>query len=152
MNLKNQRRIAAKILKVGKNRVWFDNDRLPEIKEAITKADIKSLVKDKAIQARPENANSRFRIKKNLSQKRKGRKQGKGSRKGKKTARLSGKKLWTAKVRTQRVLLKSLKEKQMITPSTFRELYAMSKGGYFRSRRHIKLYMEEHKLIKPTKK
>ena len=33
MNLSNQKRISAKLMKVGKKRVWFDSNRLDEIKE-----------------------------------------------------------------------------------------------------------------------
>ena len=39
-----QRRLAAQMLKCGKNRVKFDPDSLEEIKEAITKADIRGLI------------------------------------------------------------------------------------------------------------
>jgi hypothetical protein len=35
-------------------------------------------------------------------------------------------------------------EKNIITKLAYRELYLKSKGGYFRSRRHIKLYLDEH--------
>ena len=41
MNLKLQKELARKVLKVGKDRVWIDPDHLEEIKEAITRADIK---------------------------------------------------------------------------------------------------------------
>ncbi len=46
MRLKSQRRLAAQLLKIGENKVWFDEDRLEEVKEAITKVDIKKLIKD----------------------------------------------------------------------------------------------------------
>ena len=39
-----QKRLAAQILKCGRNRVRFDPDRLEDIKEAITKTDIRSLI------------------------------------------------------------------------------------------------------------
>ncbi len=147
MNLKTQKRLAAQILKIGKGRVWFDPSRLDEIKEAITNADLRSLIKDSAIQKRPEKSISRFRVRKNLVQKRKGRKQGLGSRKGKKTARLSAKRLWMNRIRAQRNLLSSLKEKSLIENKTFRDLYKKSKGGFFRSRQHIMLYLNENKLF-----
>jgi ribosomal protein L19E len=47
-------------------------------------------------------------------------------------------------VRVQRAFLRLLSEKNIITRKAFRELYLKSKGGYFRSRRHIKLYLQEH--------
>ena len=49
MKFKSQKGLAAKVLKIGVNRVWFDPFRLEDIKQAITRADIKELVKDKAI-------------------------------------------------------------------------------------------------------
>ena len=52
MRLKIQKRLAAQILKSSENDIWLDSNRLDEIKEAITKADIKSLIKDKAIKAK----------------------------------------------------------------------------------------------------
>ncbi len=52
------------------------------------------------------------------------------------------------KVRTQRKLIKLLKEKKIITPNLYRNLYSKVTGNFFRSRRHIKLYLEEHKLTK----
>ncbi len=148
MNLKNQRKIAAGVLNIGVNRVWFDEDRLEEIKEAITKSDIRGLINDKAIQAKPEVGNSRSRVRKRLIQKRKGRLQGKGKRQGKKSARLSKKEKYVPRIRLQRDFLKELKTKKLINPATFRKLYSMSKGGFFRSKRHIKLYIDEHKMVK----
>jgi len=53
MKLTTQKRLAAGILEVGENKVWFDSFRLDEIKQAITKQDIKDLIKDKAIRIRP---------------------------------------------------------------------------------------------------
>ena len=80
--------------------------------------------------------------------KRKGKRTGAGSRKGKKTARLSKKDAWMNKVRLQRKFLKELRDKELITKSDYHSLYQKSKGGFFRSKRHIKLYIDEHRLIK----
>ncbi len=148
MKLNNQRRIAAYILKVGTNRVWLDPTKASDIKEAITKADIKSLINNHVIKAIPEKGISRFRIRKRIRQRRKGRLSGSGSRKGKKTARLPSKKIWINMMRSQREFLKMIRDKKLITPNTYHELYKRSKGGFFRSVRHIKLYLNEHNLIK----
>ena len=50
------------------------------------------------------------------------------------------------RIRNQRQLLKILRDKKIITTTIYQELYAKSKGGFFRSRRHITLYLEEHEL------
>jgi large subunit ribosomal protein L19e len=49
MNLAKKKILAAKTLKVGKKRITFLEPRLDEIKEAITKQDIKDLVQEGAI-------------------------------------------------------------------------------------------------------
>lgn len=148
MKLTSQRRIAAKLLKVGKNRVHFDQEKLGEIKEAITKADIRSLINEKTIKAKPIKGISRYRARKTKKQKSKGRRKGPGSRKGTRKARLSKKKRWMLKVRAQRKFINELKEKKQIESKVFRNIYKKVSGNYFRSRRHIQLYLEEHNLLK----
>lgn len=148
MKLTSQRRIAAQLLKIGQNRVVFDPEKLSEIKEAITKADIRSLIGSKVIKAKPVRSISRLRVRKLKIQKRKGRRKGPGSRKGTRTSRLSRKRRWILKVRTQRKLIKLLKEKGVITTKLYEDLYKKVTGNFFRSRRHIRLYLEEHKLTK----
>ncbi len=49
MNLAKKKALAAKTLKVGKERVVFLEPRLEDIKEALTKQDIRDLEKDGAI-------------------------------------------------------------------------------------------------------
>ena len=49
MNLDKRKKLAARTLNVGKDRVSFNTSRLTEIEEAITKQDIKDLYKDGAI-------------------------------------------------------------------------------------------------------
>ena len=99
MKLIVQKRLAANVLKCSRKRIKFDQDRLSDIKEAITKADIKVMIEDKAIIKKPARSTSRVRARKIKIQKRKGRQRGPGSKKGKKTARLSKKKKWTEKTK-----------------------------------------------------
>jgi large subunit ribosomal protein L19e len=49
MNLKKKKELAAKTLGVGKNKIVFVKSRLEEIKDAITKQDIRDLYDGKAI-------------------------------------------------------------------------------------------------------
>lgn len=49
MNLSKKKELAARTLKVGKERIMFVSGRLDEIKEAITKQDIRDLQKEGAI-------------------------------------------------------------------------------------------------------
>jgi large subunit ribosomal protein L19e len=151
MKLKIQKRLAADILKCSESRIRFDEERLDEIKESITKIDIKSLIKDKAIFSLPKKGVSRVRARKIQIQKSKGKKKGTGKRKGKKTARAPRKQTWINKIRAQRILIKNLKESEIIDREVYRKLYKKAQGGFFRSRRHIKLYIEEHDLAKTEK-
>ena len=148
MKLKVQKRLASQILKCSPKKVSFDTERLDEIKESITRADLKGLIRDKAINKVPKKESSRSRARKIQTQKKKGKRRGHGSRKGKKSARIGSKKEWMNKIRKQRKLLKELAEKELIPRKVYRDLYMKAKGGFFRSVRHIKLYIKEKELTK----
>ncbi|MCD4759433.1 50S ribosomal protein L19e [archaeon] len=152
MKLRNQKRIAADVLKSGRKRIKFDKEKLSDIKEAITRADIRALVIDKAIKANPKQGVSRSRARKTIIQKRKGRRTGAGSRKGAKTSRLSTKKDWMNHIRKQRDFIKELRDKKLISTIVYRTIYKKVKGGFFRSKNHVKLYLTENKLFENGKK
>ena len=147
-HLKLQKRLASEILKCSQKRVQFDSDRTSDVKEAITKADIRGLVKQGVIKEKKVKGVSRVRARKIKRQKSKGRQRGSGSRKGKFTARAKPKRVWMNAARAQRRFLKELKDKNLITPGSFWELYKKSKGGFFRSVRHIKLFIKEKGMVK----
>ncbi len=148
MQLNVQKRLAAQVLGCSVKRVKLDSERLADIKEAITKIDIKSLIKDKAISKLPAKSVSRGRARAAQKQRRSGRRRGHGSRKGSQKSREKGKLGWVNKVRAQRKMLRAMKENGIITPKVYRDLYNKSKGGFFRSRNHLKLYIEERHLTK----
>ena len=147
MKLTIQKRLAAEILKCGLGKVWLDTESDKEIKEAITKADIKSLIKKGLIAKKKLPQQSRARARALQIQKVKGRKSGKGSKKGKPNSRLKDKVKWIFKIRALRILLKELKDHERISTSNYRDLYSKAKGGYFRNKRHLKLYINEHKMM-----
>ena len=72
---------------------------------------------------------------------------GLGSRKGTANSRSNPKLEWMNRIRKQRELLKILKDKKLISIATFRTICNKAKGGYFRSERHLKLYLNENKLF-----
>ncbi len=152
MDLKVQKRLAAQSMHCSKKRISFDTERLEEIKEAITKNDIRTLVNDRAIIRRQKKGVSRGRAKKNILQKREGRRRSYGSRKGGVNARFSTKRAWILRVRSQRELLEHLRTIGAITSKTFKDIYRKSKGGFFRSKRHIRLYLQEHNLVTKNEK
>jgi len=146
--MKLQKRLAAEIMKCSPKKVQFDTDRLSDVKEAITKADIRAMIKQGVIKAKPVRGVSKVRAKKIKQQKRKGRQKGSGSRKGKFSARADPKLVWMRTVRAQRKFLKELKDKDILVQGSFWELYRKSKGGFFRSIRHIKLFIKEKGMVK----
>lgn len=146
-NLDTKKKIAARVLKCSPKKVVLNTESLDRINDAITRADIKSLVSSSIITKEKDKGISRFRAKKRALQKKKGRQRGQGLRKGKATARLPAKETWMYKIRSQRKLLNSLKESEVISDSVFRNLYLKAKGGFFRSKRHIKLYINERELV-----
>lgn len=146
MKLTSQKRVAASLVGCSEKRIKFDPLRLDEIKEAITKRDLESLIKDKAIIVSQKKSVSRVRARKKAIQKTKGRQRGTGKRKGKYNARSNNKEKWIMAIRAQKRLLKTLRDKEVITKSVYHSLYNRAKGGFFRSLRHIKLHIEERNL------
>lgn len=142
-----QKKLASEIMDCSPNRIKLDPDKLSEIKEAITKFDVRNLIKKGIIKALPARGTSKVRIRQAKKQKRKGRRKGQGSRKGTFSARTNEKSTWINNIRLQRELLFSLKEKKLIKSKIYRDLYNKAKGGYFRSIRHIKIYLKEHNLV-----
>ncbi len=146
MNLRSKRLIASRLLKVGLDRVWLDPNRANDIKEAITRDDIRKLVAEGAILVKQKKGVSRGRFRELLIQKRKGRRSGSASKKGTITSRLSKKTIWVNKIRAQREVLSELLQSSKISKEAYKDLRVKAKGGFFRSRRHIKLYLTEHNL------
>jgi len=145
MNLKNQRRVAAEILDIGKNRVWFDPDSLDRVDESLTREDLKGCIKDGIIRKRPEKGNSRGRLRHIKSQKKKGLRRGSGHRRGTANARASRKRSWISRIRALRGELTKMKEEREIDRSMYRKLYRQSKGNLFHSRRHLREHVERMK-------
>ena len=105
-------------------------------------------VEEKDIQKSKKALKSRAGARKIKKQKAKGKRKGAGSRKGKINSRISKKERWIIKIRAQRKLLKELREKKEIPKEAYSDLYMKAKGGFFRSRRHIMIYLEERGLKK----
>jgi large subunit ribosomal protein L19e len=146
MKLTTQKRLAAQVMKVGMSRVWMDPQFEDEISLAITRADIRRLVDEGAIQAKQKTGVSRGRARHILRQKRKGQRKGPGRRKGKHTAKLSKKDRWMMKIRPMRKELKTLRDEGRITRRVYRDLYLKAKGNAFRNTAHLRTYISEQKL------
>lgn len=148
MDLRMQKRMAAQILKVGIHRVWFDDDDLDEISEAVTREDIKRLIIRGSIQQKQVQGTSRVRANKIKLQKAKGRRRGQGSRKGSKHSKVSSKRMWIKTIRPIRRRLKELRDSNLIEKSVYRKTYMMAKGGTFKSKAYLESYLKEHKMMR----
>ncbi len=142
-DLRAQRRLAADVLDVGQNRVWFDPDEQGEIAEAITREQIQELVELDIIRARSASGNSRGRARERNEKRSYGHRKGPGSRKGTAGAREDRKEAWTDAIRAQRRKLRELRDKGELTPAQYRELYRMAGGGEFHSVRYMLTYIDQ---------
>ncbi len=134
MNLDKKKGIAAAALKAGRNRIVFDKERLNDIKEAITKQDMRDLFKDGAISIR--QVKGRHKIKK-----------GKRRHSGRIRKKLKeGKRAYVLKVRKLRGYLKMLKARNEITRKQYQRLRGYVKAGMFRDIKQIILFMRENEL------
>jgi large subunit ribosomal protein L19e len=143
-DLSAQKRLAADVLDVGKNRVWFDPDAQGEIAEAITREDIRELVDEGTIQAEQKRGNSRGRARERDEKRAYGHRKGPGTRKGKAGARQDEKDAYVSSIRAQRRTLKELREEGELSPSEYRELYNKANGGEFDSVQRLKKYIDEN--------
>jgi large subunit ribosomal protein L19e len=148
MDLKNQKRMAAEILGCGETRVWIDPNRIDDVADAITRADIRTAIESGTIRALPKTGISRGRTRHNLAQKAKGRRRGPGSRKGTSGARTPNKKRWIQTIRPLRAELKRLRDEGKITKAVYREFYMKAKGGMFRSRKNLVSHLKMQGHIK----
>ncbi len=148
MNLKNQRRMAAELLKCGVNRVWIDPNRMEDASDAITRADVRILIDAGTITALQKKGISRGRTNYNRAQRDKGRQRGHGSRRGRKGARKPSKETWMQMIRPVRKRLKELRDAGKIDTATYRKYYLKAKGGVFKSRPHLDSHLKTEGILK----
>ena len=148
MNLKPQKRMSAEILKCGENRVYFDPYLIEDISLAITREDIRNLIKQGVIQKKYKKGVSKYRQNLRHERKKKGRGRGLGKRKGTKHARTPKKRAWIRRIRPIRRELKKLRDRKLITVANYRKLYKNAKGGMFNSVAQMNRYIKEKELIR----
>ncbi len=134
MNLKKKKELAAKALDVGKNRICFNPESLNDIKEAITKQDIKTLYEEGIITIKPISGRRKVIKRK--------RRRGPGKIKMKVKHRKQDYVKITKKLRKY---LKQLKNK--IPRETYYELRKKIKMKAFRDITHFKEYIESYEKI-----
>ncbi len=152
MNLEMQKRLSSKVAKVGLARVKINPENVDQVKEAITKADIRDLIDNKVIEILPLVRNSKARARLRAKAKKKGRQSGPGSKVGTKNARTPTKRVWINRIRLQRKIIKSFKDSGRLSTGDWKILYYRAKGGFFRNKRHLLQTLEQGKLLKEKKK
>ena len=134
MNLSKKKELATRTLKIGKERIVFVNSRLSEIKEAITKQDIRDLKNDGAI------------VIKNISGRKKVEKRTRKRKAGKIKKRVSKRKreyiLATRKLRRH---VSILKNDEKVSREDVLDLRKKIRNRFFRSKNHLREYLEELK-------
>jgi ribosomal protein L19E len=134
MNLSKKRSLAARTLGVGRERIKFVNERLDEIKEIITKQDVRDLVNEKAIIIK--NVLGRKKVHKKL------RKRGVGKVRKRVNTR---KKEYVIITRKLRAYVAGLKENGKIDKETYYELRKKIRAREFHNLAQCKDYIRSTK-------
>ncbi len=135
MSVKLARRVAAEELGRGEAAIRFRPESLDEIGKAITRDDIRRLIKSGAITA--------VKMKRELHKRtiKKKRYRGPGKRKGTANARRGMS--WEKKTRAQRTLLKKLRQMGKLDRKVFRKYYLLTKGNAFPDKRSLLLHLSD---------
>ena len=144
VNLKAKKRLAARVTGVGVHRIRFDSDHLDDIADAITRENIRSLITANTIKIKSFTGTSKGRAQQKKAQKNK-RGTTQGSKQGSKGARVGKKKVYVAKVRSLRNLLKIAKDRKDLTNPEFWALYKKVGGNTVRNKAHLRQLMDDVK-------
>ncbi|AMD31404.1 50S ribosomal protein L19e [Acidilobus sp. 7A] len=149
MDYRLQRRLAAEILGVGESRVFIspDPEDREEIEGAVTKDDVRALIKRGLISAIPEKGNS-HRWLERKEKRTKGHRRGQGKRKGTAFSRRKPEELWVNKVRKMRSYIRWLRDHGLISRKDYRQLYILIKGNRFASLSDLRRYIESSGMVK----
>ncbi|MEM4326090.1 MAG: 50S ribosomal protein L19e [Candidatus Pacearchaeota archaeon] len=131
MDLRKKKELAARTLGVGKDRIIFVDSRLEDIKEAITRRDIRDLYKDGAIIIKERRGRRKIMRKK--------RRRGIGSIKKKIKNR---KEEYVKLTRKLRGYVSQLKKKNEISRENVEEIRKRIKNRYFKNLSHLKEFIK----------
>lgn len=132
MDLTKKRELAAKVLKVGKKRIFFNETNLNEIKEAITRQDILDLHKSGAIKIREINGRKKIIGRKNRR------------RTGKIKKKVNHRKQeYVIITRKLRKLVRGMVRTGAIDKEKNQEIRKQIRARKYKSKRHLKESLEE---------
>jgi len=135
MNLRKKKVLAAKTLNVGKNKIIFVKSRLDEIKEAITKQDIRDLHNEGAILIKNITGRSK-KIRKN-------RRKGSGNIRKKIKDR---KRKYILLTRELRNYLKEWRKKHEISFESVKEIRKRIKNKNFKNKANFNEYLKSFNI------
>lgn len=148
MSIATTRRIASELLNIGENRVKIKPTEIKKVEEALTREDIRALIKDGIVYAERKKGVSRIRARIKSNKKKSGRARGRGSRKGRKYSKIKQKVAWIRRVRAQRSLLRGLKFENKLKEGSYRSAYMMVKGGAFKSKASLLSHLRDSGLLR----
>ncbi len=141
MKLNRKKELASKVMKVGKNRISFKPEALSEIKQAITKQDIRDLKTEGIISIKEVKGRKKIQKRKT--------KRGPGKIKKKVNKR---KQEYVKQTRKLRKYIRGLKDKKIINRDLYWELRKKIRMRDFKSKSNLKEHLKskEINLTEPT--
>jgi len=153
VSLKVQKRLAAKVLKCGKGRIWMDPNEATEIGLAKSRRSVKKLAKDGYIVKKQTVTHSRSKARAWDAAKRLGRHMGIGKRQGGKNARMPTKLFWIRRQRALRRLLKKLRKNKKVDKNLYRKFYMGAKGNLYKNKKVLieSIHKERNEKVRQEK-
>jgi len=133
MNLRNKRLLVTRTLGIGKARIQFAEKRFADIKEAITKQDIKDLIADGAIMIKDVRGRKKIEKHRNRSV---------GNVRKKVNVR---KKRYVVMTRKLRRYIAEMKKQDKVSREDFKDIRKKIKNKKFPSLASLKTYLGELK-------
>jgi large subunit ribosomal protein L19e len=130
MNLRNKKNLATNALKVGRERIVFLKERIEEIKDAITKQDIRDLKAEGAIIVKDVSGRRKNVKRKNAK--------GPGNIKKKVSKR---KQEYVIMTRKLRAYVREMKKQGKLTLEEVKEIRKKIRNKDFKSKANLKLYI-----------
>lgn len=133
MNLGKKKELAKRTFNVGKERIVFAKSRLEDIKEAITKQDMRDLKKDKAIIIKEKKGRRKVKKKRKRSP-------GNIRKRGRKR-----KKDYVLLTRKLRKYVSEMESQGKISKEKANEIRKKIRNKMFRSKSHLREYLKGEK-------